>query len=301
MGTVALLQLIASAALLAFCGLAQAHHAGSEASGTEAWLVLSIVAAAAFYGLGVARLWRRAGVGRGIRVAQALRFALGWLALAAALLSPIDALSGDSFAVHMIQHELLMVVAAPLLVLGRPLEAWASALPRSVNRVFAGIARFGALQWLWRLITEPVGAWCLHALCLWAWHLPVLFDAALVDTRVHVMQHASFFGSALAFWWAVFGRGARLPTAISMASLLTTMMHTGALGALLTFAPTAWYPHYAHGAFGWSALEDQQLGGLVMWAPGSLAYLAAALAIAARWLREAPPPRSRTGDSRAPP
>jgi cytochrome c oxidase assembly factor CtaG len=296
-----LLQLIAGAALLAYCGAAHAHHVGRELPRPEAGVALLIVAAAALYGVGVARLWRRAGVGRGIRIAQALRFASGWLALAAALLSPIDGLSDDSFAVHMIQHELLMVVAAPLLVLGRPLEAWASALPRNVNRLFAGIARFRSLQWLWRLVTEPVGAWCLHALCLWVWHLPVLFDAALLDTRLHVLQHASFFGSALAFWWAVFGRGARLPGAISMASLLTTLLHTGALGALLTFAPTAWYPHYAHGAFGWTALEDQQLGGLVMWAPGSLAYLVAALAIAARWLREAPPPRSRTGDSRAPP
>ncbi|MGE5616656.1 MAG: cytochrome c oxidase assembly protein [Bacillota bacterium] len=299
-----MLQLIAGVLLLCASGAAHAHHVAADAGNTDLALASVIVASLLLYALGIARLWKRAGPGRGIRFGQAARFGLGWVALAAALLSPIDALSGDSFAVHMIQHELLMVVAAPLLVLGRPLEAWASALPKTVNHAFAGVARFGPLRWLWRWITEPVGAWCLHALCLWVWHLPLLFDAALADTRVHIAQHASFFGSALAFWWAVFGRGARLPNALSMASLVTTMLHTGALGALLTFAPTAWYAHYAQGAFGLSALEDQQLGGLVMWLPGSLSYLVAALVIAARWLRdprEPSRPPSRIGDSRAPP
>ena len=305
MGAFALLQLITGLLLFCAAGAAHAHHLGAQGASPDLPLTLVIVASAALYALGIARLWKRAGAGRGIRFAQAARFALGWLALAAALLSPIDGLSDDSFAVHMIQHELLMVVAAPLLVLGRPLEAWASALPKGLNRAFAGAAQVAPLRGSWHWMTEPVGAWCLHALCVWVWHLPLLFDTALVDTRVHILQHASFFGSALAFWWAVFGRGSRLPTAISMASLLTTMLHTGALGALLTFAPTPWYaPYAAVGAFGWTPLEDQQLGGLVMWAPGSLAYLVAALVIAARWLRdprEASRPRSRIGDSRARP
>ena len=253
-------------------------------------LELIIAASAILYALGIAALWRKAGLGRGIRLAQAARFALGWLTLAAALLSPIDEAAERSFAAHMVQHELLMVLAAPLLVLGRPLEAWAWALPDGVKRSLAAIARARAVRRAWSWITGPLGAWIVHALALWAWHLPVLFAAALASPPIHVLQHASFFGSALAFWWAVFGRGVRAPDATSIASVFTTMLHTSLLGALLTFAPTALYG---------GTLEDQQLGGLVMWVPGGFAYLVAGLAIAARWLREARPPRSRIADSRA--
>jgi cytochrome c oxidase assembly factor CtaG len=137
----------------------------------------------------------------------------------------------------------------------------------------------------WRTCTEPIGAWSLHAIALWVWHTPVLFEAALADEAVHVAQHSCFLVSALFFWWSVFGRGAARRGGASVASLFTTMMHTSALGALLTFAPASWYAHYAKAsAFGLSALEDQQLGGLVMWVPGGLAYLVAGLAIVAAWL-----------------
>jgi cytochrome c oxidase assembly factor CtaG len=125
----------------------------------------------------------------------------------------------------------------------------------------------------------------VHALAVWIWHLPPLFVAALSNPALHVLQHACFFASALAFWWAVFGRAARTPDAVSLACLFTTMLHTSALGALLTFAPSAWY---ANGGvappFGLSVLEDQQLGGLLMWVPGGLAYLVAGLSIVGGWL-----------------
>ena len=241
-----------------------------------------IAASALLYALGIAALWRRAGVGRGIRRIEAMRFALGWLALAAALLSPIDAWAERSFAVHMVQHELLMVVAAPLLVLGRPLEAWAWALPAGIQRFLAAFTRTPGLRPVWRVITEPVGAWVFHAIALWIWHLPLFFTAALANESVHVLQHTCFFASALAFWWSVL-RGVRAPDATSMASLFTTMLHTSLLGALLTFAPTPWYAVDPF-ALGLTPLEDQQLGGVVMWVPGGLAYLFAGLAVAARWL-----------------
>jgi cytochrome c oxidase assembly factor CtaG len=125
----------------------------------------------------------------------------------------------------------------------------------------------------------------VHALALWLWHVPALFEAALTHPSVHVLQHSSFLGSALLFWGSVFGRAPRRAGAVALASLFTTMVHTGALGALLTFSPTVWYPHYAQGAvLGLGALEDQQLGGLIMWVPAGGAYLAAALAILAGWL-----------------
>jgi putative membrane protein len=252
----------------------------------EVLLVGLLAASALAYAGGVAALWRKAGIGRGIRAVEVARFVLGWSVLAAALLSPIDALAGRSFAMHMVQHELLMVVAAPLLVLARPLQAWAWALPSGGQRAFAAAVRPAVVRGAWRALTEPVGAWCFHALALWIWHLPFLFLAALTHEGLHVLQHACFFTSALAFWWAVFGGALRAPGPISVACLFTTMLHTGVLGALLTFAPTPWYAHQAT-LLGLTALEDQELGGLVMWIPGSLAYLVAGLAIVAAWLSPA--------------
>jgi putative membrane protein len=289
-GAVALLRLAFGAALLAAPRLAFAHaaHEGASRSWGNEILVAALLAlAAALYARGLVRLWRRAGVGRGISRAQAARFALGWLALLVALLSPIDTWGDRLFSVHMVQHELLMVVAAPLLVLGRPLEAWTWGLPPAWRSPLARVGRVRGLAWTWAVATEPLGAWALHAIALWAWHVPRFFGAALEHEGVHIAQHACFLASALAYWWAVFGRGGRRPDGASIASLFTTMMHTSALGALLAFAPSPWYAHYA-GAAGLTVVEDQQLGGLVMWVPGGMAYLAAGLCIVAMWLRPAP-------------
>jgi putative membrane protein len=257
-------------------------HAVTVFGDAGPWLLAPLAAAAILYVIGVARLWRSAGVGRGIRQAQALRFALGWLVLVAAVASPLDEFADRLFAAHMVQHELLMTVAAPLFVLGRPLEAWAWALPAPVLRTLAAAARARPLARAWRELTEPLAAWSIQALALWLWHAPVLFDASLAHEGVHIAQHACFLGAALLLWWSVLGRGTRRPDGASVASLFTTMIHSGALGALLTFAPHPWYAY--EGAYGLSALEDQQLGGLVMWVPGGIAYLVAGLAIVAAWV-----------------
>ena len=267
-------------------------HAGEAAQGgvEQAFLVVLIVAivlGALLYAKGIVALWRKAGVGRGIRRGQAVKFALGWAALAGSLLSPIDAWAERSFAVHMIQHELLMVVAAPLIVLGRPLEAWTWALSGHARRFFAAAAKTAVLRTIGYVTTLSLGAWVLHALALWLWHLPMLFQAALLHPVVHILQHGCFFGSALAYWWTVIGGRARNPTGTSIASLFTTMLHTSALGALLTFAPSPWYVADGVRAFGLTALEDQQLGGLIMWIPGGMAYMIVGLMIVGRWL--APP------------
>jgi putative membrane protein len=245
-----------------------------------------LLAVSYLYAKGVAALWRSAGNGRGVRRAEVACFVLGWSMLAIALL-PLDTLTHRSFATHMIQHELLMVVAAPLLVLGRPLEAWAWALPLPTPRSLHRLTRAKPLRRAWRMLTAPFGAWTVHALSVWLWHVPVLFRLALESVPLHILQHGCFFGSALAFWWAAFGKGTRAPTATSIASLFTTMLHTSALGALLTFAPTVWYATGQTLPFGLTPLEDQQLGGLVMWVPGGLGYMIAGLAIVARWLAPA--------------
>jgi cytochrome c oxidase assembly factor CtaG len=121
---------------------------------------------------------------------------------------------------------------------------------------------------------------------LWGWHLPSLFDAALRSEGVHALQHTAFLGTALVFWWTVLGAGTRREQGIALVSLFTTMVHTGALGALLTLAPVAFYEPYAATApaFGYTPLEDQQLGGLVMWVPAGFVYVLVGLVLAARWI-----------------
>lgn len=266
-------------------GLAHAHDAGAHAPSAWAWnldpwLVVPLLLAAAIYARGCVRLARRAGPGRGLDRPRQLAFAAGWTLLAAALLSPIDTLGGELFWVHMIQHELLMGVAAPLLVFSRPLEGYAWGLPAGWPRALRRASRGPTLAWIaW--MQRPMGAWLLHAVAIWAWHVPALFNLALVDDGVHTLQHFFFFATGLAFWQSVW-RHARGGEGVALASLFTTMLHMGVLGALLTFAPTPWYAFPASGAYGLTALEDQQLGGLVMSVPGGLPYLLAALVILGR-------------------
>lgn len=267
-------------------GAADAHEAAATGAGPafQALLVFMLTSGAALYASGIVRLWRRAGAGRGIRRVEVTAFALGWSSLTLALLSPIDAAAQHSFAVHMVQHELLMVVAAPLIVLGRPLQAVAWGISPGMRVGVAAFAHAPIVQRAWRPLTGTLGAWTVHAVALWTWHLPLLFGMALASLAWHVTQHACFFFSALGFWWSAFGTATRNPSAGSIASVFTTMLHTSALGALLTFAPSAWYPIQAPSLFGLSNLEDQQLGGLVMWVPGGFAYMVAGLAIVRRWL-----------------
>ena len=294
MGSVAVLRVMlaatASSALPVAAHLATdvsrfaAADAGNE--GGVPWIVAALLVSGLAYVGGLARLWRATAPGRGIRLLEACAFAGGWLALALALLGPLDRWTERSFAAHMLQHEILMLVAAPLLVIGRPLAAWTWALPR---RTHGGVRRAlasGAVTNVWRTLTRPLGATVGQLAVLFVLHVPLLFDYAATHAGAHAAQHALFLASALCFWWATRGggahaRGTREPgVAVSLACLFVTMLGTGALGALLTFASTPWYPIYSPFVLPWSgdAIADQQLGGLLMWIPGGTVYLVAALA-----------------------
>jgi putative membrane protein len=292
MPSLALIVLLLPALARAHVPAAAAPPAAAWAWNLAPWLLLLMGLAAAGYALGLGRLWRNAGLGRGVAVHQAVAFALGWLSLFAALVSPLDSLGGYLFSAHMVQHELLMVVAAPLLVLGRPLATWAWALSGPQRRALGRGLRSRAWSSVWTVLTDPLVAWALHALALWAWHIPAFFDGALRHEGLHILQHCSFLATALFFWWAVLGhdpRG-RFGPGHSVAYLFTTMLHTAALGALLSLAPTAWYGEYIPrtALLGFDPVEDQQLGGLVMWVPAGAAYVIAALAVCGRLLNRSP-------------
>jgi len=264
-------------------------------------IVVALVLSAALYTLGVLRLWRAAAPGRGITLQEVAMFCGGSSVLACALLGPLDAWAAHSFAAHMLQHETLMLIAAPLLVAGRPLAVWTWALPALDRHRARAIISVPAWRATWRAMTGLAGATIMQLVALLAWHVPRFFDYATMHAAVHALQHTSFLASALCFWWAagVPGRGrveaASANSGVAIACLFLTMLGTGALGALLTFAPAAWYHGYdgAEPSFAASALEDQQLGGLLMWVPGSIAYLIAALTHAWRLLARRPSPSTR--------
>jgi cytochrome c oxidase assembly factor CtaG len=252
--------------------------------------VFSLGLVAWLYACGLAEIWRRAGGRKGIRGRDAACFAAGWLTLVLAAASPLHPWGELLFSAHMVQHEILILVAAPLLVLGRPLAVFLWALPPPARERVGEWSASRPVTAVWRTITGPLAVFVIHGVALWLWHAPALYEAALQSDAVHLAEHASFFGSAALFWWAmIHGRYGRMGYGVAVFYVFATALHSGVLGALLTFAPRVWYPLYAEraGAWGLSPLEDQQLAGLIMWVPSGALFVALGLAFFAAWLGEA--------------
>jgi putative membrane protein len=192
------------------------------------------------------------------------------------------------FCAHMTQHEILMLVSAPLLVISRPLVTFLWALPFEWRRRLGRWSKESYVQGGWSFLTDPFAAWWIHALAIWVWHVPYLFNLTLTSDLAHSAQHLSFFLSALIFWWSLFYAHGRRSYGAGVLYVFTTAVHTGILGALLTFSSTPWYSGYLQTteAWGYTPLEDQQVGGLIMWVPASLVYLAAGLYLFSAWLKE---------------
>jgi putative membrane protein len=281
--------LLSAPAALAHEGEPHAYAELWRTWGLEPGVLVPLALAAGLYAVGVRRLWRASAPGRGVSRGEAWCYAGGVLALFVALVSPLHPWGQVLFSAHMTQHEVLMLVAAPLLVLGRPLVPYLWAMPQPWARRLGGWAKAPAWRRTWRALTAPLAAWALHAALLWAWHHPALFQATLTSEAVHALQHAAFLGSALLFWWAlVHGRPGPMGYGLAVLYLFTTALHSGLLGGLLTFARSPWYPAYARTTADWglTPLEDQQLGGLIMWIPAGLVYVAAGLFLFAGWMRE---------------
>ena len=255
----------------------------------EPLVLIALAASALLYIMGALRLWKTTGSDHGLRKWETWSYAGGWLGLFIALVSPLHSWGQVLFSAHMTQHEVLMLVAAPLLVLGRPIVPFLHALPLQWSRKLGRWSRTRSWQISWRFLTIPLVAWLIHAVVLWIWHLPFLFQATLKDENIHALQHTSFLFSALLFWWALFrGRQKAINYGLGVLYLFTTALHSGLLGVLLTFASRAWYPAYAGTTASWgmTPLQDQHLGGLIMWIPAGIVYIIAALAMFAAWLGE---------------
>jgi len=254
-------------------------HIGS--TGELVVLLASVVAAAWFYTRGVAALWHQAGHGRGISPWRTWSFLGGLAVILVALLGPIPVAADRLFSSHMVQHQLLMVAAAPLLILGRPGMALVWALPRSQRRPVT----------LWRhrlrinlLMARPV-ALVLMVASLWAWHIPTVYEAAVRTPLLHSFEHITLFGTSVLFWASLGVRHER-QLAGSVVSLFLAGLATSILAALLLFAGSPLYPEYAVGAarLGVSAIEDQRAAALVMWIPSGLVGIAATSVLFIRWL-----------------
>jgi len=279
------------ALLLVAATPAWAHGTGSPAApphwSFELWVVLPLLIAAALFGFGWLRLRARSSHGVSMLTRRALFFASGWLILSGAVISPLHDAGGRSFAAHMFEHELLMLAAAPLLVLAKPLAVMLWAFPGSARRAIGLVVSGRTFSSIWHRLRDPITATLLQATALWLWHAPALFDRALASEGWHAVQHLSFLLGALLFWNAMFARST--PRGLAVLCLFATSVVSGALGALMAFSASPWYARYAAmgmAPFGLSPLEDQQLAGLLMWVPGGLVHAAAALALLHAMLRE---------------
>jgi putative membrane protein len=251
------------------------------------YIIIPLVATAALYLTGLIKMRGR---GTRLQVFPILCFAVGWTTLMLALDSPMHEISEQLFWVHMTQHEILMLVSAPLLVLSRPLVPFLWALPAAARDDVAAVSKAGLFKRAWVVVSAPAAAWLLHAAALWLWHAPVLFAATIGSDLIHALQHVSFLGTALLFWWALLdSHGGRLGYGGAIIYVFTTAIHTSVLGALLTFAPTVWYAPYLATAPAWhlTALEDQQIGGLVMWIPAGTLLTVVGVLLFVKWMKEA--------------
>jgi putative membrane protein len=248
-----------------------------------------MLASTVIYALGVRAAWRAAGRGAVFGRWHIVAFAAGMLALLAALVSPLAWLADLMFSAHMTQHEILMLVAAPLLVFGQPLLAALWAVPGHRR---ADAARAIRSPWVvrgWRWLTTPLVVFLLHALALWIWHVPALFEWALHNDVVHGVQHASFVVTAALFWWAMaHGRYGRSGYGLGVLFVFLTALHNTLLAALLTVAPAPWYRSYVarEAQLRIDALADQQVAGMVMWVPSGVIFIVIGLALLAAWLGE---------------
>jgi putative membrane protein len=221
-----------------------------------------------------------------------LLFWVGFGALVLALLSPLDAYSGDLFFMHMVQHLLLMMVAAPLLLLANPVATYLWVLPQGPRHwIGRTLNSSGILRRLLLGATVPVAAWLLFGVVMWVWHAPPVYDAALDRESLHALEHLTMFGAAVIFWWPVIGPApvrSHLAHPLRLLYLFLALFHNILLGAMLTFGEPPVYSHYLAAVDHWGVTpaQDQQLGGILMWLGGSMMYLVAMLTIFMGWLEQ---------------
>ena len=248
---------------------------------SEGWnplvILVGIIAVVAYSAAATSsgRTWPRA---------RQAAFASGVAVVVFAIGSPLDAYAGALLSAHMVQHLLLMLVAAPLILLGRPLSvARRSDVGR---RVLPRMLRSRPTH----VLVHPIVTWSVYTVVLWGTHFSPVYQAALESGVVHALEHAAYLGAALLFWFPVIGSEPspfRLPYPARLLYLFLAGPVGAFLGLAINQASAPLYRHYAtlERAWGATPLADQQAGGLLMWTAGGLGMLVAVLVVAAAWAR----------------
>src|SRR5688572_304096 len=247
---------------------------------------LGIAVAAAWWWWAVRRV-NAAHPSNAVPVRRSVAFAAGLLALAVALLSGVDRYDTTLFSIHMVQHVLLTLVAAPLIALAAPITlVLRVASPETRRRWVLPILHARLV----RILAFPVVAWLIFAGVMWVSHFSALFDAALEDPLVHDLEHALFLGAALLFWWPAVALDPapwRMPHPARALYVFLQMPQNTFLAVVLLGAQAALYPHYATLARTWgpTPLADQQAAAGIMWLVGDAIFLVAVMAIVVGWMR----------------
>jgi putative membrane protein len=245
-------------------------------------ILLSVGLVAIVYARGLRRIRRRTRRAPP-EIWRATAFGSGLAMLIVALQSPISTYDNSLFNIHMLQHMLLVLGTAPLLLIGAPLLPLLWGLPEQERRgVGRLLGRHGPLHTFGHRITQPLVAEVLFVSTLACWHVPVLYDAAQGRSITHNLEHAMLLGTAVLFWWPLLppiGASKQVSRGLAVVYLAAAAVEGTVIGALLTFSSEPLYTTYrlAPRITELSVLQDQQLAGLIMWVPSGLVYLSAIL------------------------
>jgi cytochrome c oxidase assembly factor CtaG len=236
----------------------------------EPTVLAGVALAAVIYVRGLRRLGERARHGKSVDGLRITYFFVGLCAVLLALVSPIDAYSARLLSVHMVQHLLLLMIAPPLLLLGKPIPVLLVGAPHDLVRwVARSHARTPWFHALTRTLTTPWVAWTTATLVMLIWHVPALYDAALQNTGIHLFEHLCFLATGILFWWVIiepFPGPERVAAGWRLVYVLAAMLPGTALGTLFVLAPSPLYAYYAAlpQLWGTSALSDQGNAGFIM-------------------------------------
>ena len=240
-------------------------------------VLTGLVLAAAVYGLA----WRRIQLSgrRSVPLSYPLAYYGGLLSIALALLGPFDVYNQESLLMHMSQHLLLLQIAAPLIWLGRPVQLILQAVsPRRSGPVLRVVLRRRWARGILTFISHPLVAFLIFNVSVIFWHVPKMYDLALSHEFLHELEHLTFLGGALLYWWSIIDpvpRHHKLRTGFALGSIFLTSLVAEALGAILSLDGSILYPFYTQTQplWGLSQLDDQQYAGLLMWVGGGMLYL----------------------------
>lgn len=226
--------------------------------------------------------------GNGVPALRSAAFFGGLAAVALALQSGIERYDTTLFSIHMVQHLLLMLVAAPLLVLAAPVtQLLRAASPGMRRRRLVPILHSSAVA----ALGHPLVTWLTFTLVVWLTHFSPLFNDALEDRGIHDLEHGLYLGASILFWWPAISADParrRLPYPVRVLYVLLQLPVNSFLGMAILFADAPLYAHYATlgSPYGITALADQQLAGGTMWLAGDVAFIGAVLLLVAAWMRQ---------------